>query len=391
MSTASAMRAYRGPALFSFGFRPFFLFGSLWGALAAPLWVYVLAHGGELSGRVGLDWHIHEMLFGYVGAIVGGFLLTAVPNWTGRYPVIGARLAGLFTLWAIGRAAMIAPGLDGLVRGTLDSAYLLALAAVIWREVVAGRNWRNLVVAVAVSGMAASNLAFHLRPEEAGLDAAVRAGFAVIVLLLALIGGRVTPSFTRNWLVRQAPGSLPATPSRFDALVIGFTVAALAGWVVKPDVAIVGAALMVAGVLHLVRLARWAGWRTGAQPLVWILHLGYAWLGTGLILLGLAAAGAPFAPSAGLHALTVGAMGVMILAVTTRAARGHTGRELSAGAGTLALYLMMNAAAVVRVAGGLWPAFHGEALILSSALWAGALLGFVVFYGPMLARPRLRN
>jgi uncharacterized protein involved in response to NO len=391
MSTASAMRAYKGPALFSFGFRPFFLFGSLWGALAAPLWVYVLAHGGQFSERIGLDWHIHEMLFGYVGAIVGGFLLTAVPNWTGRYPVIGVRLAGLFALWAAGRAVMLFPGLDRLLVAAVDGAYLLALSTVIWREVVAGRNWRNLVVALAVTGLAGSNIAFHLRPEAVGLDLALRTGFAVVVVLLGLIGGRVTPSFTRNWLARQKPGSLPAAASRFDALVIGVTVVALAGWILKPDLTGVGLALMAAGALHLLRLARWTGWRTASQPLVWILHLGYAWLGVGLVLLGLTAAGAPFAPSAGLHALTVGAMGVMILAVTTRAARGHTGRDLSADAGTLVLYLLINAAALVRVAGGLWPDFHGLALILSSGLWAAALLGFAALYGPMLSQPRLRT
>jgi len=391
MSTASAMRAYKGPALFSFGFRPFFLFGSLWGALVAPLWVYVLAHGGDLSDRIGLDWHIHEMLFGYVAAIVGGFLLTAVPNWTGRYPVIGARLAGLFALWAAGRAAMLLPGLDRLLVATIDGAYLLALSAVIWREVVAGRNWRNLVVALAITGLAASNIAFHLRPEAIGLDVAVRTGFTAVVLLLVLIGGRVTPSFTRNWLARQKPGRLPAAASRFDALVIGVTILALAGWIVKPDLAGVGFALAAAGALNLLRLARWAGWRTATQPLVWILHLGYAWLGVGLVLLGLAVMGAPFAPSAGLHALTVGAMGVMILAVTTRAARGHTGHELSAGAGTLLLYVLINAAALVRVAGGLWSDIYGLALILSSGLWAAALLGFVALYGPMLSQPRLRN
>lgn len=391
MSTASAMRAYQGPALFSFGFRPFFLFGSIWGAVAAPLWVYVLANGGGVSERIGLDWHIHEMLFGYVGAIIGGFLLTAVPNWTGRYPVVGARLAGLFALWAAGRAAMLSPELDRLVLAAVDSAYFVALAAVIWREVVAGRNWRNVVVALAVTGLAVSNLAFHLRPEGAGLDAAVRGGLAVVVLLLALIGGRVTPSFTRNWLARRAPGPLPATPSRFDAGVIIATVVVMAGWVVRPDLAVVGVALMAAGVLHFARLARWAGWRTLSQPLVWILHLGYAWLAVGLILLGLPALGAPFATSAGLHALTAGAMGVMIMAVTTRAARGHTGRELAAGSGTLALYLLINAAAAVRVAGGLWPAFHADALILSSAFWAAALLGFAAAYGPMLAQPRMRN
>ncbi len=389
MSTARAIRAYKGPALFSFGFRPFYLFGMLWGALAPPLWVYVLGQGGGLiAGRSGLDWHVHEMLFGYGGAIVGGFLLTAVPNWTGRYPVVGLRLAGLFVLWAAGRIAMLIPVLDHHVLMAVDGAYLCALAIVIWREIFVGRNWRNLVVAIAVTGLAIANIGFHLRPEGGGLDAAVRSGLALLVVLLALIGGRVTPSFTRNWLLKRGGGRMPSPVSRFDMLVLIVTVGAMIGWIIAPSQSVVASALIVAGGLHLVRLMRWVGWRTGAEPLVWVLHVGYAWLGLGLTLLGLSSA--RWIPtSAGIHALTAGAMGVMIMAVATRATRGHTGRELTAGAGTTILYVLINAAALVRVVGGLWSAQYDSALILSGALWAAAMLGFCALYGPMLMRPRL--
>lgn len=392
MSTARAIRAYKGPALFSFGFRPFFLFGMLWGALAPPLWVYVLGQGdGLIAGRSGLDWHVHEMLFGYVGAIVAGFLLTAVPNWTGRYPVVGLRLAGLFALWAAGRIAMLIPDLDHHVLMAVDGAFLSALAIVIWREILVGRNWRNLVVTIAVTGLAIANIGFHLRAEGGGLDVAVRSGLALLVVLLALIGGRVTPSFTRNWLLKRGGGRLPSPASHFDILVLAVTVGAMIGWIIAPDQTVVAAALIVGGGLHLVRLTRWAGWRTGAEPLVWVLHLGYAWLGLGLTLLGLSSTGDGWIPaSAGIHALTAGAMGVMIMAVATRATRGHTGRELAAGAGTTILYVLINAAALVRVAGGLWPAQYDSALILSGALWAAAMLGFCVLYGPMLMRQRLR-
>lgn len=392
MSTARAMRAYKGPALFSFGFRPFFLFGMLWGGLAPPVWVYVLGQGdGLIAGRPGLDWHVHEMLFGYAGAIVGGFLLTAVPNWTGRYPVVGLRLAGLFALWAAGRIVMLIPGLNHHVLMAVDGAYLCALAIVIWREIVVGRNWRNLVVAIAVTGLAIANIGFHLRLEGGGLDAAVRSGLALLVVLLALIGGRVTPSFTRNWLLKRGGGALPSPSSRFDILVLTATIGAMVGWIIAPDQSVVASALLVAGGLHLVRLMRWAGWRTGEEPLVWVLHIGYAWLGLGLVVLGLSSAGAGWAPaSAGVHALTAGAMGVMIMAVATRATRGHTGRELAAGTGTTVLYVFINAAALVRVVGGLWSAQYDNALILSGALWAAAMMGFCVLYGPMLMRPRLR-
>lgn len=392
MTTDRPLRALSTPVLFSLGLRPFFLFGALWGAMAAPLWVYVLAHGdGRIAGRAGMDWHIHEMLFGYVGAVIGGFLLTAVPNWTGRAPLAGTPLAVLFGLWAVGRLALSTPGADAFTLLILDGLYLTGLSLVVWRDVLAARNWRNLGVALAVTGLAAANLAFHLRSGEAGgLDAVVRAGLGLIVMLLVLIGGRVTPNFTRNWLARQGSGRLPAPASRFDLGVMAFTLTALVAWVWRADHPAVGVVLALAGLLNGVRLARWCGWRTVGEPLVWILHLGYAWLAVGLVLLGLAAMGASFAPSAGVHALTTGAMGVMILAVMTRATRGHTGRPLEADRATVVLYGLANLAAVVRVAGGLWPEVYGAALIVAGGLWAASLLGYALVYGPMLLGPRLR-
>lgn len=393
MSTAAAMRAYRGPALFSFGFRPFFLFGAVWAALAAPLWLLAYAHGGAATAGLGLDWHIHEMMFGFIAAIVAGFLLTAVPNWTGRLPVVGAPLAGLFLLWLAGRAATLAaPALEaswGGWIGAADAVFLVVFAGVVWREVLAGRNWRNLPVAVLVSLLAAADLGFHLRADPAaGLDLAVRLALAAVTLLTALIGGRVTPSFTRNWLIKRG-APLPAPPAgRFDLLTLAVTGLALAAWVAAPDSRMVGAALLLAGGLNLARLARWRGWATTAEPLVLILHLGYLWLPVALILTGLAAGGLPLARSAGVHALTAGAMGVMILAMMTRASRGHTGRPLSAGWGTSLLYLCVNLAAAARVTAGLAPELHIPALIASTLLWSAAFGGFALLYGPMLLKPR---
>lgn len=393
MNTAAAMRAYQGPALFSIGLRPFFLFSAIWAALAVPLWVHAFTAGGP----VGLTWHVHEMLFGYAGGVIVGFLMTAVPNWTGRMPVVGGPLMVMVGLWLAGRAAMLAtafsPDLAGAVwPAVVDSLFLLAMAGLIWREILAGRNWRNLPVALMVTLLALSNVGFHVEAHLSGglAPIATRAALALIAMLIALIGGRITPSFTRNWqLKRQGP--LPATTGRFDALTLAVTGLALAGWVAAPDQAVVGGAMAAAGALNLIRLARWRGEATTAEPLVLILHLGYLWLAVGLGLVGASVLWPDLiAASAGIHALTAGAVGVMTLAVMTRAGRGHTGRPLEAGWTGALIYILINMAALTRVVGGLWPAQYQALLIVSAGLWCLAFLTFAVVYGPMLALPRPR-
>lgn len=393
MNTAAAMRAYQGPALFSIGLRPFFLFSAIWAAVAVPLWVHAFAAGGP----VGLTWHVHEMLFGYAGGVIVGFLMTAVPNWTGRMPVVGGPLMAMVGLWLAGRAAMLATAFSpelatAIWPSVIDSLFLLAMAGLIWREILAGRNWRNLPVAVMVSLLALSNVGFHVEAHLSGglASVATRAALALIAMLIALIGGRITPSFTRNWqLKRQGP--LPATTGRFDALTLAVTGLALAGWAAAPNQALIGWAMAAAGTLNLVRLARWRGEATGAEPLVLILHLGYLWLAVGLGLIGASVLWpSAVSPSAGIHALTAGAIGVMTLAVMTRAGRGHTGRPLTAGWTGSLIYILINAAALTRVAGGLTPTLYQPLLIISAGLWCSAFLTFAVVYGPMLALPRPR-
>ena len=391
MSTAAAIRAYRGPALFSVGLRPFYLFSALWSAIAAPLWVYAFLSGGP----VGLGWHVHEMLFGYAGGIIVGFLLTAVPNWTGRMPVVGWPLVLLFGLWVAGRAAMLTVALNADVAAMawpviVDCLFLVAVAGVVWREVLTGRNWRNIPVAIMVTVLALANAGFHLEAGAGGVaNLSTRLGLAVVTLLIALIGGRVTPSFTRNWQLKRG-GPLPAVTGRFDMITLIVTTAGLVAWSFAPTHPAAGATLLTAGVLNLIRLARWRGMATLAEPLVWILHLGYLWLASGLVLLGLSV-GMPahVLPSVGVHALTAGAIGVMTLAVMTRSARGHTGRPLTSGTIEIVIYGLINAAALTRVVGGLVPSAYHPLLIVSVGLWSAAFLAFVVGYGPMLLTPRL--
>lgn len=390
MNTAARRRAFSGPPLFSFGFRPFFLLACAWPAATAPIWVMAWLGVEPFAGAITRDWHVHEMLFGYLAAVMAGFLLTAVPNWTGRLPVIGWPLGLLVALWVAGRLAMVlAP--TALWASIVDALFLIVFAGVIWREVLFARNWRNLPVGALVSLLAAANIGLHLRGTAPDVAAgAERLALGVAAVMICLIGGRVTPSFTRNWLIKRGAKALPSPASPFDTAVIAMTAAASASWVVLSDSRIAGALLVLAGGANLVRLARWKGFATFAEPLVWVLHAGYAWLGLGLIGLGLAGLVPDvFARSAGVHALTVGAIGVMTLAMMTRATRGHTGRTLETGPYTLALYLLANLAAVLRVTAALSPEHQPLLLSLSSTAWSGAFGLFLLVYGPMLAGPRV--
>ena len=385
MSTAAARRAYRGPAVFSLGLRPFYLLGSAWAAIAVALWLS--SYFGGPAGLT-LDWHVHEMIFGVLAAIIAGFLTTAIPNWTMRMPVIGAPLAGLVGLWCAGRIAMLLPRAWEPLPAIVDSAFLVVFAAVIWREILAGRNWRNAPVCALVSALAAGNILSHLSGGPLIASPGARIALGAVAVLIALIGGRITPSFTTNWLRARRAASLPAPFGLFDRITLTLTAVAAGAWALAPDHPVSGALLASAGLFNLARVARWAGWLTLGEPLVWILHLGYGWLGVGLILLGATRLTPLIAPSAGVHALTVGAVGVMTLAVMTRSARGHTGRSLAADRATMAIYAAINAAAVTRVAAPFSGAAQPALLLLSSVFWILAFGGFAAVHAVMLTTAR---
>jgi uncharacterized protein involved in response to NO len=379
-------RDYDGPALFAYGFRPFFLAAGLWAAFGILLWLPqyfgVLTLPTYLSA---LDWHIHEMLYGYVAAAIAGFLLTAIPNWTGRLPVSGAPLAGLALLWLAGRVAMLlSASIGGVLAATIDVAFLVTLAAVTGREIVAGKNWRNLRVLVVVGLLILGNVVFHVEVLRSGsADYGIRIGIGALVLLISLIGGRIVPSFTNNWLTRHNPGRLPVAFARFDMVALGVSALALLAWIAVPENRLAGGLLVLAGILQFVRLARWAGDRTLADRLVLVLHLGYFFIPLGFLLIGVSAWIAAVPSSAGIHAWTAGAVGLMTLAVMTRATLGHTGRPLQADAGTQAVYACVFAAAVLRIVA----ACIGSAPLLEAAgaAWIAGFAGFVVLYGPLLA------
>lgn len=387
MTTISPRRSYDGPALLANGFRPFFLLGSIYAGLAILVWLP--AFYGEItltSAFAPRDWHVHEMLYGYLPAVITGFLFTAIPNWTGRLPIRGLPLAVLVTVWVAGRLCVIFSAETGWLAAMLvDAGFLALVALAAAREIFAGRNWKNLSVVMLVLLLLAGNLAFHLEAHFHGAaDTGIRVGIAVVVLMIALIGGRIIPSFTRNWLVRENPGRLPVPFGRFDLIVVAAGALALVAWIFDPESHVTGAALAVAGLLHLVRLGRWAGERTARERLLLILHVGYAFVPLGFFL-NAAAAFELVAPGAGIHAWMVGAAGIMTLAVMSRATLGHTGRELTASMATQAIFAAIILAALSRICAVIEPAYSEPLLHVSAFAWAAAFIGFAIAFGPLLA------
>jgi len=392
MTPIPRLKTYEGPAILSYGFRPFFLIGAVYAALAILMWLpqYFgeLTLGGVFSPRA---WHTHEMLFGFLPAIITGFLLTAIPNWTGRFPLQGAPLLVLLCIWLLGRAAIGVSALIGwLPTMAIDCAFLAVVAAVVAREVVAGKNWRNLRVVAILALLLASNAGFHLEAHYTrSASYAERSGVVLALILIMLIGGRIVPSFTHNWLVKSNLVHTSASNERADQSIVAIAIAALLAWVISPESPLAGIALLLGAAAQTARLANWAGWRAWRNPLVVVLHVAYGFVSLGFALSGVAVFfPETVPPSAGVHAWTVGAMGGMILAVMTRASLGHTGRELRADWATDCLYAAIVGSALIRIAAALQPRYAMTLLAASGVAWIAAFLGFAIAYGPLLTKPR---
>lgn len=392
-TTTEQMRAWTGPAILTFGFRPFFFGAAVWAVLAMVLWVPMLS--GHLMLPTAFDpvsWHAHEFLFGYLGAVVAAFLLTAVPNWTGRLPIVGWRLGALAGLWLAARVVVaISGGLPPGLVAAADLAFPVVFALAIGREIVAGKNWRNLIVLAILGVFILGNALFHweaAKGDYAAQGYGLRLGLGAGIMMIALIGGRVVPSFTRNWLVKRRSNALPVPPMQtFDKAALVALLVALALWIALPLGPLTAVALALAGALHVLRLARWAGHRTFAEPLVTVLHAGYAFVPLGALAL---AAEILLPGSFGMagvqHFWMAGAIGLMTLAVMTRAALGHTGQELTAGPGTVAIYLALVLSVFARVAAGMWPELSGFLHMIAGLFWILAFGGFAALYGGLLLR-----
>lgn len=394
MSSAPRGRAEGLRTLLSYGFRPFFLAAALWAAIALGLWIAMLTMGVPLPSRFDpLTWHIHEMLFGFVLAAVAGFLLTAVPNWTGRQPVSGVLLGTLVRLWLLGRiVSLTSQWVPPWFAIAADLAFPISLAVVVAREIFAARNRRNYPLIAPLVVLTTAQLLVDLSIE--GFEALDAYGWRLalaailILILISVVAGRIVPSFTRNWLVGRKAVRLPPANGVIDRASLGLLHAALIAWVFFPAAHLTGVALLAGAALNLWRLLRWRGAATRSEALLLILHVGYGWLVLGVAALGVANLDGAFPLSAAIHTLTAGAIGTMILAVMTRVTRGHTGCELSADLSTSVIYGLVVLAATVRIAAAFAGEARGDLLLASAALWIGGFGLFALRYAPLLVRAR---
>ena len=387
MAPVPRFAPHRGPSVLLQGFRPFFAAAALFATLIVPVWL--LVHQGLLTLPdlwAPMDMHAHEMIFGFIAAVVAGFLLTAVPNWTGRMPLQGMPLAMLVVLWLAGRvAAPFAGAIGAPLWFALDLAFPVALFVALAREIVAGKNWRNLRVLSILGLWIVANIAFHVLALDGDAAIARRAGLATMVMLVALIGGRIVPSFTANAL-RAAGGRLPVPFNRFDGATMAATGLALAAWVAVPDSTATGALALVAGALTLLRLARWAGDRTWRTPILLVLHGGFAFIPFGFLLLGTGILSDAFPQAAAVHAWGIGACAIMPLAVMTRVALAHTRRQVQADRIFVLVYGLASVAALARIAAAIGQS-DAALLWVAGVVWSAAFLLFFIRMVPVLFGP----
>jgi uncharacterized protein involved in response to NO len=376
--------------ILALGFRPFFLLAAILAAAAVPMWL--LIYQGVLEPVSHLPptiWHGHGMVFGFAAAVIAGFLLTAATNWTGRRTATGVGLGALAGLWIAGRVALIVPGVPAWLAIGVDVAFLPTLAVILAIPLLATGNRRNIVFPAVLTVLGLVNLAIHLGAIDAiawDPSRGLRIAIDLILLMIGVLGGRVIPSFTKNALPRAKVNPCPKAGVLALVSLAALAVAEMA----TDDAAIVGSIALAAGVINLLRMRGWGTFATLRTPILWILHAGYVWLAAGLILRGIAELTGLIPPDAGIHALTLGGIGSMIIGMMSRVALGHTGRPIIAAPLTVAAYWLVNAAALLRVAFALtWDdTLRSVSLMGSGVLWSLAFAFFIIVYGPILNRPR---
>lgn len=383
-------RQYQGPALFSVGLRPFFLLASIFAVGVIPVWMMIwTGHWTSGSQFTPADWHAHELIFGYTSAVISGFVLTATPNWTKRPPIRGWPLVGLAMLWLAGRFAVAGflalPAVWVLV---VDGSFLAVLCILMARELLSGHNLRNLVVLIPISILLVSNVVFHLEANAYGeAEFGRRAGLAAIAVLIALIGGRIIPAFTRNWLVKTGATRLPVLFARLDAVAIGVSVAGLSLWVADVRGPATGAVLAAASVLQFLRLSRWQGLQTRKSAILLMLHVAYLCLPAGLAALAVSAVAPSIGQATGTHLLGIGGIGGMTFAVMIRASLGHTGHPLVAGRWITLAFASIILAAFMRAALPDVTVFGVSGLVLAAMFWTTGFAMLSLRLAPLLLAP----
>jgi uncharacterized protein involved in response to NO len=383
-------------ALFESGFRPFFLLAGLDAPANMILWLAVYFHPEVWPADAipAAYWHAHEMLFGFAGAAIGGFMLTAVPNWTGRPPYRGAILYLITAIWLAGRIVML-PFLHvaAPIAAAIDLAFFPVLAIGVAPSLFRAGKYQNMPFLGLLSLLFAANLCFHLGMNgspELGEHIGLYAAIDVILVMIVIIGGRIVPSFTRNALLKQGL-PLPAQNSPWiEPSAIATILLMIVLDMAFPLSKISGGASLVAAVVQAIRISRWHGHRTLRDPLLWVLHLAYVWLTFALFLKAASLLLAMTFAEKWLHALTIGAFSTMIMAVMSRAALGHSGRPLVAPSLMSLAYLLVTLAAAVRVLGSpLFPAQYDVIIGLSGSLWIAAFAIYLWNYVPILVQPRV--
>ena len=379
--------------VFSYAFRPFFLLIGVYALLMLLAWAFYLS--GVIVWPEGITprvRHGHEMIFGFAGGAIAGFLLTAVATWTNRPPVSGATLMAMSAVWVLARLGGFLPGSFGwLIWGLSSLMFWGGLLALMSGEVIAAKNERNykalllLTVFLLVEGVFFINAGGSVDLQ----DKCLRLGLFLVLGMIIMVGGRIIPAFSQNWLRSNCPESSAVIPAfdRIDSAAIALTALFGVGFVLWPNAGVTGVLGLLAAFAQALRLARWQGWRVGREPLLWVLHLGYAWIPVGFLLLSIAILGKPSLWESGIHALTYGAVGSLILSVAARVALGHTGRPLQSFPLMTLAFVLINLGALSRVIAQ--PGIGGW-MTLSIALWMGAYGLFLTQYVPILLAPRLK-
>ena len=377
--------------IFSMAFRPFFLLVGIFACISIVFWLssffglYSLVPGGSNP----ITWHGHEMIFGLVGAAIGGFIFTAVASWTGRPAIHGTPLLVMAVCWLAGRIAMsLSAHLHPWLVAALDLSFLIVVLLILARELYLAGNKRNYILLAVISILLMCNLVYHLTPSTLPGDQwGTRGATMTVIALISIIGGRITPAFSRNWLVQQqARSPLPTEFNHFDMVTIACTLVVIPLWVLLPSHLVTGIVLLLAALLHAIRVSRWQGLSTWREPLLLVLHAGYCWIPIGFLLMGISVL-LERPVSGGIHALTIGAMTTMIMAVSSRAAMGHTGRTPSSTPVLTSAFILISMSALLRVL--------ASQLGISNLIWGAGLLWMVAFFCylyavvPLLIRPRV--
>lgn len=380
----------------SIGFRPFFTLMAALAVITIGQWVVYFNYNWPVLFVRGnpVLWHSHEMLFGFACAAIAAFLLTASANWVQQPPKQGAILVALSGAWILGRLAMMFSSfLNPWLVALLDLSFLALLIAVIGHVLISAGNQRNYKLLLVLAVLLLMNALYHA--ESIGIattaSAAIRVALIAIIVLISVIGGRIIPAFTGNWLRQQnkaAETGLPKTSDTLDAITIGATIAFAAVWGVLPNAALTGLIAIFASIAHVIRLSRWKGLATVSEPLMLSLHCAYAWIAVSLMTLGISLSFSGLPVSAGIHALTVGGVGTMIIAVAARVSLGHTGRPLASTKLVSMALLLVTAAAVLRTIAPISD-HYSEFLLMSGLCWMLAFMLFLVEFFPKYIKPRV--